>query len=212
MIDINNKIKVQGDLGEDMGYWFIKLYIPQRNLTQSDFVLNSNINQIFEAKLLFKNTITNKWSLVEIKHKDPFIHKDFIGTGLNKYQADIRKEFYEDTGIDCLLIVFEYTRPNIYFQFLSELEKHRDYTSNGIVIFKYKYFNTIPKSEFFADVKSNIETARENKLNPSISDNFAKYLNVKTMSEFDKDLYKQTEIEKKNYLDKYILIKKNKML
>lgn len=194
------RYKSQGDLGEEMGYWFIKFYIHgAKHLTQSDFVLNNST--LFESKLLFKNS--NEWSLVEIKHKDPLVCNDFIGTGLNKHQLDARIQFYKDTNIDCLFIVFEKTGKNIYFQYLSKLENHKEFTKTGIIVYNYKHFNNILKQDLFDKLKLYVNSQRSCNKRLSISDDLFKLIGVESNIEYNTIKSKAESTMKKKLLIKY---------
>jgi hypothetical protein len=202
-MDYNLKCKVQGDLGEEMGYWFVKFYIHSaQHLTQSDFVTNDKT--VFEAKLIYKKN--NAWNLVEIKHKDPLKYGNFIGTGLNEYQLEARLQFYNDTKIDCLFIVFEKTGKNIYYQYLSKLNEYKEFTKSGIVVFDYKYFNKISKQNLFDKLKEFITDQRRINKTINISNNLFKLINIPNNVEYN--VIKKTE---ENKLKNELLIKYKKL-
>lgn len=202
-MNYNTKYKIQGDLGEEMGYWFVKFYIHSaRHLTQSDFVTNDKT--VFEAKLVYKKN--NDWNLVEIKHKDPIKYGNFVGTGLNEYQLEARLQFYNDTKIDCLFIVFEKIGKNIYYQYLSELNKYKEFTKSGIVVFDYKYFNKISKQELFDKIREFIISQRKINRTIDVSNNLFKLLDVPNNIE-----YNAIKKVKENKLKKELLIKYQKL-
>lgn len=199
------KHKRQGDLGEDMGYWFVKLYIDHIYLSQFDYVIHPKNKTIFESKLNCKLKSNSKWINIEIKHKDPYESGTFSGTGLNEYQVDARMEYYKDNGIRTFLIVFENEKPNIYYQYLDVLEKHREYTSRSrIVVYDYKYFDKMSKKDFFNDVRNEIIKQRKDKNHPHISDEFAKLLGIETMSEYAEEIVHQAKLRaKEQFINKF---------
>lgn len=193
-------MKSQGDLGEEMGYWFVKLILKYKHLTQFDFIANDE--NFFEAKLFAKNR-RREWVVIEIKHKDPYIDKDFIGTGLNRYQAEIRNELYKDKQIRCALVIFEHILPNIYYQYLDVLEQNREVTKNGIYVYHYNHFKCISKEEFFELVKKEILKQRKSKINVKVSEKLCELLLIQNMSDFAKELQLQQIDEKKLLRERY---------
>ena len=120
-------INEQGIEAEKKGRLFLKSK-GMHNLQQIDWLFKYN-DQYFAA---------------EIKHRELFEPPPFFGTGLDLSQLKLRKQLYEDLGIDTYLIVF--VGDTVYSERLSVLEKGEYFdTKNGIRIYDIKSF----KDELF---------------------------------------------------------------
>lgn len=82
---------------------------------------NKGINNLQQIDWLFKSK--NKYFCVESKSRELFKPPPFLGTGLDIIQLKLRKQLLKDLDIDTILLVFEKNTDNIYWQFLSKLEK-----------------------------------------------------------------------------------------
>lgn len=185
--------KKQGDLGENIGYWFIKMYLPKL-LTQFDYIYNEDTKNIFEAKLAYRQR-KHKWVIIEIKHKDPYVYNNSNYTGLNAYQAENRMEYLKDTNQRCMLLIIEHTGDGIYYKYLDELYPYKEYTKNQqIMIFNYKYFNHISKSKFLNELSIYIQKLRLNGNCQEISDDLANLLNIESHKSY-KDKLKTKKIK-----------------
>ena len=100
------------------------------------FLKSRNIDNLFQADWIVVKD--NKYYVIEVKHKEKFRAPPFDGHGLDIRQVRARQKFYEDTGIRCLFLVFDFDR-TIYYGWLDELEhgEHFD-TKNGVRIYNIK--------------------------------------------------------------------------
>ncbi len=79
-----------------------------------------------------------KWFVLEVKNKgELFNPPPFYGTGLEVPQIKARMQFWQETGIRCIVIQFMIDQPNtVYYQFLDVLEKGKYFdTRRGIRIY-----------------------------------------------------------------------------
>lgn len=84
----------------------------------------------------------DKYFIVEVKQRELFNPPPFYGTGLDIRQINLRLQLLFDLGIDTLLLVYEKNTENIYWNYLSELEKTEYFdTKNGIRIYNIKHYN-----------------------------------------------------------------------
>lgn len=99
------------------------------------------INNLQQLDWLFKSKKDDKYYCVECKSRELFKPPPFYGTGLDIVQLKLRHQLLNDLGIDTILLVFEKDTNNIYWQFLSKLEKgkHID-TKNKIRIYDINNF------------------------------------------------------------------------
>lgn len=97
-----------------------------------------NIDIAFEGDRLFK--VGDRWYLLEVKYKERFQPPPFWGHGLDKIGADLRLQFYQDTGIRPLFLVFD-PDGDYYWQWLDVLVNGEYFTTrNGILIFPIHKF------------------------------------------------------------------------
>lgn len=83
----------------------------------------------------------NKYYIIEVKNRELFKPPPFWGTGLDIAQIKKRIQVFNDLGIDTILLVFEKDTENIYFAYLSKLEKTIYYdTKNKIRIYNIENF------------------------------------------------------------------------
>jgi len=103
------------------------------------FLLKYGIKNMQQIDWIFK--YKDKYGIVEVKARELFKPPPFLGTGLDIRQLNLRKQLYNDLGIDTLLLVYEKNTNNIYHQWLSKLEKcnYID-TKNRIRIYDIKNF------------------------------------------------------------------------
>jgi hypothetical protein len=98
--------------------WLIKKKIF--NLQQLDWICKYN----------------NKYFIVEVKSRELYKPPPFLGTGLDIRQLKLRNQLFIDLKIDTLLLIFEKDTNNIYYEFLSKLEKTKYFdTKNKIRIY-----------------------------------------------------------------------------
>lgn len=74
----------------------------------------------FQADLIVKGK-DGKRFIVEAKNQEKFKAPPFDGHGLPPYQIDARLEFWKDTGIRCMFIVFDKGDGEIYYNWLDVL-------------------------------------------------------------------------------------------
>ena len=72
---------------------------------------------------IFKSPKNNKYYCIESKSRELFKLPPFWRTGLDIKQLELRRHLLEDLKIDTILLVFEKNTKNIFWQFLSYLEK-----------------------------------------------------------------------------------------
>jgi len=83
----------------------------------------------------------DRYVIIEVKQRELFNPPPFWGTGLDISQLNLRKQVYNDLGIDTLLIVFESGTNNIYTGYLSILETLEYFdTRNNIRIYNIEHF------------------------------------------------------------------------
>lgn len=117
-------LTTQGIEGEKKARLFLKQFVKA--------------DTIFQLDWLFK--YKDKYYCLEVKNKELFIPPPFYGQGLDVRQVITRLQFYKDTGIRCLFIVFD-TDNKIYYQWLDVLENTKHFTTkNNIRIYNIEYF------------------------------------------------------------------------
>jgi hypothetical protein len=89
---------------------------------------------------IVKSHKTDKYFIVEAKHRELFEPPPFLGTGLDIRQINLRRQLYQDLGIDTRLVVF--TKDKIYHNFIFEVLEKTEYfdTRNNIRIYNIKNF------------------------------------------------------------------------
>ena len=97
---------------------------------------------IFQADWLAQKD--GQWYIIEVKRKERFIPPPFEGHGLDCRQVEARLKFQKETGIRCLLMVFDLTDGNVYWQWLDILDDGRYYdTENKIRIYPIESYNKL---------------------------------------------------------------------
>lgn len=121
-------ITLQGISGEKLAREFIYKNINPDVLQQVDWLYKKN----------------GVWYAVEVKNKEIFKPPPFYGHGLNISQVNRRMQFYKDTGIRCLFLVFEPNTGNVYSQWLDILENttYKD-TLNGVRVYNIVNFKKV---------------------------------------------------------------------
>lgn len=87
-----------------------------------------------------------KWFLGEIKSQEKYLAPPFDGHGLPPWQIERRIQFYEDTGVEPWLIVYDLIDKCVYMQSIVTLMKTEHYKTKGKsprVIFKLDSFKKI---------------------------------------------------------------------
>lgn len=92
--------------------WFKQKYIP-----------------FMQVDIMFK--YKDKWCLGEIKTQEKFKSPPFDGHGLPKWQIKRRIEFYQDTGIEPFLIVYDLNEKCLYIESLLILTTKEFFNTNG---------------------------------------------------------------------------------
>jgi len=99
------------------------------------------INNLQQIDWFFKSDKNNKYYCVESKSRELFEPPPFLGTGLDINQLKLRQQLLKNLGIDTILLIFEKNTNNVYWQFLSILEKSEYIdTKNRIRIYNIKSF------------------------------------------------------------------------
>lgn len=99
------------------------------------------IDNLFQADWIIEKD--GKYYVVEVKHKERFTAPPFDGHGLDLRQVISRQKFYQQTGIRCLFLVFDFSGA-IYWAWLDELEKTEYHdTRNKIRVYNIKYFQKL---------------------------------------------------------------------
>jgi hypothetical protein len=117
-----------GFAGEDLvRSWFIKKSIP-----------------FMQVDIMFK--YKDKWCLGEVKTQEKFKAPPYDGHGLPKWQIDRRIEFFNDTGVEPYLIVYDLQDKCLYIESFINLLKKDYFQTNGAkprTIFKIDSFKKI---------------------------------------------------------------------
>ena len=104
---------------------------------------NWGCDNIFQADWLVQKN--GQWYVVEVKRKERYIPPPFEGHGLDIRQVKARLQFYQDTGIRCLFLVFDMTDGNTYWQWLDVLDNGEYYdTAHRIRIYPIEKYKCIP--------------------------------------------------------------------
>ncbi len=93
-------------------------------------ILKSKKMKFMQVDVMFKNH-KNKWCLGEVKTQERFLAPPFDGHGLPEWQIKTRIEFYNETGIEPYLFIYELNTENIYYNSLLELTKKESFKTNG---------------------------------------------------------------------------------
>ena len=124
----NKKNIKQGYDGEDIvRNWFKEKEIP-----------------FMQVDLMFKHN--NNWFLAEIKSQEKFLSPPFDGHGLPEWQIKRRIDFYNDTKIKPIFIVYDTQDKCIYMANLVELEKGEKFKTKGAkprIIFPISSFKKV---------------------------------------------------------------------
>jgi len=89
----------------------------------------------------------NKIIFIEVKEKNQrFKNIDIEGHGLDKSQVYLRQHLYNKTGIQTLLLIFDNTTNQIFFNYINDLELgYYIDTKNGIRIYPIYNFKELDK-------------------------------------------------------------------
>ncbi len=109
--------------------------------------------EIFQPDWVF---LSNKWTLLEVKNQDIFLPPPFYGHGLPLYQVIRYLRFQKDTGLRCILMVFDENA--IYWQYLDVLHSREKYITHTKSRCVYPLYNFI---EIHAQKNKEIETEIE---------------------------------------------------
>jgi hypothetical protein len=82
-----------------------------------------------QVDLMFKHN--NEWYLGEIKSQERFLAPPFDGHGLPEWQINTRINFYNDTKIKPILIVYDVVEKCIYMGNLLALNKGEKFKTKG---------------------------------------------------------------------------------
>ena len=105
-----------------------------------EFMLKRGIRNHQQLDWIYKHE--GSYKIIEVKSRELFNPPPFSGTGLDIRQLDLRKQIYQDLGIDTTLLVFEKCTRNVYYQDISILMKGKYFdTRNKIRIFPIVNFN-----------------------------------------------------------------------
>jgi len=88
----------------------------------------------------------NKWCLGEIKTQEMFLAPPFDGHGLPQWQIDRRMEFYNSTGVEPYLIVYDKKNKCLFLESLVKLIKKEKFKTKGKsprTIFKLTSFKKV---------------------------------------------------------------------
>ncbi|MEN6432657.1 MAG: hypothetical protein ABFD06_07235 [Smithella sp.] len=103
---------------------------------------NKGVNNLQQIDWLFKSNKNGNYYCLESKSRELYEPPPFFGTGLDITQLKLRLQLLNDLGIDTILLVFEKNTNNVYWQFLSIMEKGRHIdTKNKIRIYDIDNFN-----------------------------------------------------------------------
>ena len=104
------------------------------------FLRSKGMKNLQQIDWLLKND--GKYYVIEVKQRELFQPPPFLGTGLDISQIELRRQIYDDLGIDTILMVF--VKDTIYWQSLFgvlEKTKYKD-TRNKIRIYNIKEFKS----------------------------------------------------------------------
>tara|TARA_R110000823_G_scaffold294923_1_gene413871 strand:+ start:283 stop:693 length:411 start_codon:yes stop_codon:yes gene_type:complete len=101
-----------------------------------------------QVDIMFKSK--NKWYCGEIKSQEIYLSPPFDGHGLPQWQIDRRMEFYKDTGVVPVFIVYDLKEKCVFMQkldVLNDLTEEDDvFRTKGAkprTIFNIKHFERI---------------------------------------------------------------------
>lgn len=107
------------------------------------FLRNKGLKNIQQLDWLLKKD--GKYYAIEVKHRELFEPPPFWGTGLDIRQIKLRKQLYDDLGIDTILMVF--VGDIVYWQILFSVLEKTEYfdTRNNIRIYNIDEFKNNKK-------------------------------------------------------------------
>lgn len=128
-------------------------YNENKKTIEIGFLGESKIRDILKNKkmlfmqvdVMFKNN-KNKWCLGEVKTQERFLSPPFDGHGLPEWQIKTRINFYNETGIEPYLFIYELPTENIYYNSLLELTEKESFKTKGKsprTIFKLNNFKQL---------------------------------------------------------------------
>jgi hypothetical protein len=103
------------------------------------FLKRHGIHNLQQIDWLYKHN--GKYKAIEVKARELFNPPPFLGTGADIRQIELRRQLYNDLGIDTILLVFEKGTNNIYYQSIKKLMEGKYFdTRNNIRIFPIENF------------------------------------------------------------------------
>lgn len=110
-----------------------------------EFLKSINITNIQQFDWFIK--LNNKYYILEVKSRQLYQPPPFLGTGLDIKQLNLRRQVFNDLGIDTILFVVDKENNKIYYQSIfNYLEKTKFFdTKNKIRIYNIEHFKSTSK-------------------------------------------------------------------